>query len=113
MTIVPLQPLPLPELASPGALDKLLHDRVAVRDLPAIFLAATNADETIYLNQAGERVFGDASKGEVNEDTRGYRGCSDASVRAVLTDEVGDKCGCFVDTLTPGRRFTAGRTRVT
>lgn len=62
--------LPAPELRSPDALDKLLRERVARRDLPAIFLGATNADETIYLNQAGERVFGNPSAGEVNEDTR-------------------------------------------
>lgn len=65
-------PLPLPQLASREALDKLLLERVAKRDLPAIFLAATNAEETIYLNQAGERVYGDPSQGEVDEDTREF-----------------------------------------
>lgn len=62
--------LPKPQLKTCDALDTLLKERVAKRDLPAIFLGATNADESIYLNQAGERVFGDAEAGHVHEDTR-------------------------------------------
>jgi hypothetical protein len=63
--------LPLPTLRS-GAkerIDEILVRTVEGRTLPAIFLGATNAKETIYWNQAGERVFGDASAGEVDEDT--------------------------------------------
>ena len=69
-TTMTVDRFPEPKLKSPDALDTLLRERVAKRDLPAIFLGATNADETIYLNQAGERVFGNAAAGEVNEDTR-------------------------------------------
>lgn len=75
--------LPAPKLRTTEALDTLLRERVAKRDLPAIFLGATNADETIYLNQAGERVFGNAAAGEVNEDTR-------ESPQIRRTREIGD-----------------------
>lgn len=63
--------LPLPRLNADGskALDELLAKTVAQRHVPAVFFLATNARETIYSNQAGEVTFGDASSGEVDEDT--------------------------------------------
>lgn len=47
--------LPLPNLSLSGtqALDKLIHDAINNDELPAIFLAAANADQVIYENQAG------------------------------------------------------------
>ena len=63
--------LPLPRLNADGskALDELLAKTVAQRHVSAVFFLATNARETIYSNQAGEVTFGDASSGEVDEDT--------------------------------------------
>jgi len=51
------------------ALDDLLQSSVASREVPAVFFGATNADETLYLNCAGEKTFGDESSGQVDEDT--------------------------------------------
>lgn len=64
-------PAKLPQLKSGGAaaLDKHLHDTVARRHVPAVFYLATNAKETIYSNQEGEVKFGDASSGQIDEDT--------------------------------------------
>lgn len=61
----------LPTLRQGGAetLDKLLHETVARHDIPAMFYLATNAKETIYANQTGEKVFGDPSKGQIDDDT--------------------------------------------
>ncbi|KAL8286141.1 hypothetical protein RQP46_004629 [Phenoliferia psychrophenolica] len=63
--------LPFPTL-SPGGqerLDAYLTTTVAGREVPALFFGATNAKETIYQSQAGERVFGQPEKGEVDADT--------------------------------------------
>lgn len=62
-------PPPVPMLTSRTLLDEHLASRPTT-DLPAIFFAATNAEETLYLNQAGDRVFGRPEEGAVNSDTR-------------------------------------------
>lgn len=61
----------LPQLKQGGkeALDKNLRDAVARRETPALFFLATNAKETIYSNQEGEKVFGDEESGKVGPDT--------------------------------------------
>jgi methyl acetate hydrolase len=61
----------LPSLSRSGTktLDKLLHERVALNETPAVFWLATNAEEEIYSNQAGLRTFGDESSGQVHADT--------------------------------------------
>jgi hypothetical protein len=51
------------------ALDDLLQSSVDSREVPAVFFGVTNAEETLYLNCAGEKHFGDESKGQVDEDT--------------------------------------------
>lgn len=56
----------LPKLASRTALDKLLLSRP---ELPARFFLATNAKETIYSNEIGDRVYGRPEDGAVDEDT--------------------------------------------
>ena len=63
--------LPLPVLRSGGdaALDLLLEQTIAKKEVPSIFWAATNADKVIYQNQAGNVVFGDEASGTVNPDT--------------------------------------------
>jgi len=66
----PKLPLP-PKLSSAGrrALDALLHQRVASRTLPALHFGATTSAGTLYLNCAGDRVFGEPEKGQVDRDT--------------------------------------------
>lgn len=61
----------LPSISKSGSntLDRLLHERVALNETPAVFWLATNAKEEIYSNQAGLRVFGDESSGQVHADT--------------------------------------------
>jgi CubicO group peptidase (beta-lactamase class C family) len=63
--------MPLPRLNADGAsaLDAHLQKTVEQRHVPACFFLATNAKETIYSNQAGEVQFGDASSGQVDEDS--------------------------------------------
>lgn len=51
------------------ALDKLLHDTVSRKTTPAVFFLATNAGGTIYENQAGDKIFGDETKGAVTGET--------------------------------------------
>ena len=62
---------PLPRLKAEGSknLDSLLHSTVAKQNLPAIFCAATNVNETFYSNQDGHVVFGDEGSGKVDSDT--------------------------------------------
>lgn len=50
-------------------LDELLHYQIELENTPATFFLATNAVETIYMNQAGPVIFGDEDSPEVTEDT--------------------------------------------
>lgn len=61
----------VPRLSEEGkaALDALLKKAVESRVVPALHFAATTKDDVIYAGQAGERVFGEPDKGQVNEDT--------------------------------------------
>lgn len=63
---------PTPKLANREALDELLASQAAKGVLPAIFMAVTNAEGDLYINQTGDRVFGQPDKGPVTEDTRAY-----------------------------------------
>jgi hypothetical protein len=61
----------IPTISAHGTsdLDAFLKDTVAARKIPAVVMAATNAKETIYLNQCGDVSFGDPSKGQIDEQT--------------------------------------------
>ncbi|WWC66068.1 uncharacterized protein I303_108690 [Kwoniella dejecticola CBS 10117] len=63
--------MPTPTVSSSGkqSLDKLLKETVERRHVPGIFYGATTAKEEIYFNQYGEKVFGDASSGQIDADT--------------------------------------------
>ena len=63
--------LPCPKLLPEGKthLDALLQAKLAEGTAPSIFWAATNANETIYENQAGNVVMGDPASGRVNRDS--------------------------------------------
>lgn len=60
-----------PRLSAEGkaALDALLAKAVAGRTVPALHFAATTKDGVLYAGQAGERVFGEPDKGQVNAET--------------------------------------------
>jgi len=62
---------PIPTITSDGAeaLDGFLKKTVTGGRVPAVVFGATSAQETIYWNQAGDVVFGDPSKGQIDEDT--------------------------------------------
>jgi hypothetical protein len=64
-------PLAKPNLSpsSTEHLDEYLKQAVEARNVPAVFLGATNADATIYQSQAGELVFGQQEAGLVDENT--------------------------------------------
>lgn len=87
--------LPTISSSARGPLDEFLQENVQSRRVPAMFIGATNAKEEIYFNQAGEKVFGDASKGEVGSETSKlpetpYLACTGESVKSVeLTDSYG------------------------
>ncbi|ORX39573.1 beta-lactamase/transpeptidase-like protein [Kockovaella imperatae] len=55
--------------SSKQRLDELLQDKIHQGTLPCIFWAATNAQETIYENQAGLRIMGDETSGQVTPET--------------------------------------------
>lgn len=61
----------VPTLAAIHAkkLDTFLKETVARRECPAVFLGVCNKDEILYFNQAGDKVFGDASQGMIDSDT--------------------------------------------
>ncbi|KAK8858905.1 hypothetical protein IAR55_003136 [Kwoniella newhampshirensis] len=63
--------LPLPTLAAEGekSLDDFLSKEVGSREIPALFIGATNAKEEIYFSVDGEVTFGEHDKGKVTEDT--------------------------------------------
>lgn len=65
----------LPVITQDGisVLDTLLEQHVAQAKTPAVFWLATNAKEAIYSNQAGHLIMGDATAGQVNEDTSKYQ----------------------------------------
>ncbi|KAK8869722.1 hypothetical protein IAR55_000290 [Kwoniella newhampshirensis] len=64
-------PTPLTTLKPSGkaSLDELLRVTVERRHVPAVFYGATNAKEEIYFNQLGEKVFGEPSSGQIDENT--------------------------------------------
>lgn len=66
-----MTPLPTLKEGASHRLDTLLKETVAKRTVPAICYGATNAERTIYSNQAGDVRFGDSSAGEVDADTSG------------------------------------------
>ena len=49
--------------------DSFLKQAVESRTVPAIHIGAANADEILYFNCAGERVFGEPDEGMVDDDT--------------------------------------------
>lgn len=61
----------VPRLSPEGkaALDAILKKAVESRVVPAMHFAATTKDGVIYAGQAGEKVFDEPEKGQVNEDT--------------------------------------------
>ncbi|KAI5480308.1 hypothetical protein MNV49_001267 [Pseudohyphozyma bogoriensis] len=63
--------LPLPTLTPEATkpIDAFLKTTVAEGKVPAVFFGATNAKETIYFNQGGEKVAGNPGEGMVDEDT--------------------------------------------
>jgi hypothetical protein len=66
---MPSAALPLPTVTSADSLDALLH-RVIQHDLvPGAFFGAANVNDIIYENQAGAKVYGDKSAGEVDART--------------------------------------------
>ncbi|KAK4686966.1 hypothetical protein P7C73_g3164, partial [Tremellales sp. Uapishka_1] len=50
-------------------LDTYLRDTVQGHDVPALHFGVTSADDIIYFNQAGDRVFGEPDMGQVDQDT--------------------------------------------
>lgn len=60
-----------PILSAKGkaALDELLTSRVESRNIPAATFGVTSADGEIYFNHAGERIFGQPEKGNVDDKT--------------------------------------------
>lgn len=64
--------LPSPSLSPAGirSLDKLLHDTVASREVPATWFGATTAKETIYFNCDGPLDYdADKQSRSVNDNT--------------------------------------------
>lgn len=68
--------MPTPTLSAEGktAIDTLLHQAVASRNVPAVTCGVTSADGELYFAAAGERVFGEPDKGNVSEHTRMCQG---------------------------------------
>jgi len=50
-------------------LDRLIDTAVQSRTVPAVFVALTDANETIYSKCAGQVDFDDPTRGSVNDDT--------------------------------------------
>ncbi|WWC64310.1 uncharacterized protein I303_106920 [Kwoniella dejecticola CBS 10117] len=50
-------------------IDRLLHEVVSKRQVPAVVYGATNVEGPIYLNQDGDVYFDDPSRGKIDEDT--------------------------------------------
>lgn len=50
-------------------LDRIIDAAVQSRTVPAVFVALTDANETIYSKCAGQVDFDDPSRGSVNDDT--------------------------------------------
>lgn len=62
----------LPALTADGRakISAYIQETARSGNFPAIFAGVTNAKETIYFDQAGDRVLGQPDKGQVQEDTR-------------------------------------------
>lgn len=62
-----------PTLAAEGKakLDNILQSHVASGDIPAATFAVATPDDAapLYVGTAGDKHFGDPSKGQINEDT--------------------------------------------
>ena len=52
-----------------SSLDSLISETAASRAVPVIFAGVATAHEILYLSQAGDRVFEEPEKGQVDEDT--------------------------------------------
>lgn len=50
-------------------LSKLMNDTVDAKSTPAVFIGATTAGETLFLDCAGDLVCGQGSSGKVDLDT--------------------------------------------
>ena len=63
--------LSLPAMSHDGAavIDQFLEQVTSSRRVPATFLGVASAKEELYYNQRGERAFGHATKGEVDDRT--------------------------------------------
>lgn len=63
--------MPSPNLSAEGkrAVGAWLDAEVAKGTHPAIFAAIATADEMLYFNAKGDRVFAQPEKGQVDEDT--------------------------------------------
>jgi hypothetical protein len=61
----------LPTITDKGRseIDAILHDVIAEKALPAVWLGAANADEVIYENQAGPMDFDEPGGRQVDADT--------------------------------------------
>lgn len=61
----------LPTLTEKGrkAIDSIISDVIDNKKMPAVFMAATNADEVIYENQGGWVDFEHPEAGKVNAQT--------------------------------------------
>lgn len=64
-------PQKVPRLSDEGkaALDAILKKATESRTVPAMHFAATTKDGVLYAGQAGEKIFNEPEKGQVNEDT--------------------------------------------
>lgn len=62
--------LPALKADSKARLSAYIQDTARSGNFPAIFAGVTNAKETLYFDQAGDRVLGQPDKGEVQEETR-------------------------------------------
>ncbi len=63
--------LPLPTLTHKGKsdIDTLIHNVIAERALPAVWMTAANADRVIYENQAGPMSFDEPKGKQVDAET--------------------------------------------
>lgn len=66
--------LPTPRLSESGkqAITDYLEQVVAERQNPATWLGATTAEGELYFDGKGEKVFGKADEGEVDDETCEY-----------------------------------------
>jgi hypothetical protein len=80
------------------ALRQHLKDTVTGRKVPAAWFGVTSANEELFFDCQGERVFGKPNEGMVDEHTSGFRlvDRTDPSPTAVLDDQVCHDGECHV-----------------